>query len=163
MPVNDSGRSVIDAIERAFPIKNPPTKVTPDLTHPEHVEVSADFLGKAWTEMPQASLEYNWEALNFLTPEAFRYYLPAYMRASLLDPDSNIFQGAMFALELSKINPEWTLDRFAGLTKLQREAILRFLRFLHEHYREDHFPFGESQQAVELWERLQLDADKKGE
>lgn len=68
-----------------------------DLPHPEagnividdsgdHLEcnqVKENFLPYSWQALPLEIMKNNDSALSFLTPEAFRYYLPAYLVASL--------------------------------------------------------------------------------
>jgi hypothetical protein len=45
----------------------------------ECVEIQQAFAGKHWSELSQETLIRENYALAFLTPEAFRFYLPAYL------------------------------------------------------------------------------------
>jgi hypothetical protein len=47
--------------------------------HLECVEIQQAFAGKHWSELSQETLVRENSALSFLTPEAFRFYLPAYL------------------------------------------------------------------------------------
>ncbi len=54
----------------------------------DQIEILAAFRGKRWDEVPAATLDAYSNALSFLTEEAFRFYLPAFMLASIQQPDS---------------------------------------------------------------------------
>jgi len=45
----------------------------------ECVDIQQAFAGKHWSELSQETLIIESSALAFLTPEAFRFYLPAYL------------------------------------------------------------------------------------
>jgi hypothetical protein len=47
--------------------------------HLECVDIQQAFAGKHWSELSQETLIRESSALAFLTPEAFRFYLPAYL------------------------------------------------------------------------------------
>lgn len=55
--------------------------------HLECADVKAAFRGHSWRKLPVSVLAREDSALAFFTPEAFRYYLPAYLLATLQHPD----------------------------------------------------------------------------
>lgn len=54
--------------------------------HLECNQVRARFRGRHWRNLRIEDLEGEGDALSFFTPEAFRFFLPAFIRISLLDP-----------------------------------------------------------------------------
>jgi signal transduction histidine kinase len=80
-------REVIEEIERSFGATTYPgdDKIVYDQSggHLECAEVGAAFRGKRWQELSSSLLAREESALAFFTPEAFLYYLPAYLRATL--------------------------------------------------------------------------------
>jgi len=57
--------------------------------HLECVEIQQTFAGKHWSELSQETLIRESSALAFLTPEAFRFYLPAYLSNVVRDFDES--------------------------------------------------------------------------
>ncbi len=51
-------------------------------------ETNVYFTGTSWEEHEIAKLRDMYSAITFFTPEAFRYYLPAFMLAELNDPET---------------------------------------------------------------------------
>jgi len=67
--------------------KNPPP--TGPLTNTYDDEGATEyFAGQSWDGHDTAALRMHEAAMCFFTPEAFRYYLPAYMLAELCDPEN---------------------------------------------------------------------------
>lgn len=54
--------------------------------HLECNEIRAKFRRRHWRDLHAQDLEGEGDALYFFTTEAFRFFLPAFIRASLLDP-----------------------------------------------------------------------------
>jgi hypothetical protein len=64
-------------------------------------ELAAAFQGKYWTELTDVAFLRLYEAgLSLFQQEAFRFYLPAYIRAALVDPGTAdfILEGISFSL-----------------------------------------------------------------
>ncbi len=64
----------------------------------ECVEIQQTFVGKHWTELTLETLLEQKSALGFLTPEAFQFYLPAYLSIVIQEfdevdvlPDNTVF------------------------------------------------------------------------
>lgn len=93
---------------------------------------------KRWQNVPDAAIEAHQEALCFLDPAGFRYYLPAYMRWSLrhfkisnsLSSDSTIYA---LAPSGNKGVTDWNRERWGVFTQVQAKVILSFLRFMADH------------------------------
>ena len=49
--------------------------------------VSSDFAGRKWIELSQDVLAYHHDSIPLFSPEAFAYYLPAYLLFVAKDPD----------------------------------------------------------------------------
>src|ERR1700687_3467403 len=75
------------------------------------------FAGQHWTTVPLKLLGFHQESLHYFTPEAFRYYLPAYLLAPLkrlsdAEADTRIADipwTLVYHLTLPK-RKGWTLD-----------------------------------------------------
>ena len=86
------------------------------------------FLGKRWDSLDVENLRYHAIALYMFTPEAHRYYLPAFMVATLTHPaeadvipENILFHFARFE------EPFWS-KRIQALSASQREVVASFLR-----------------------------------
>jgi hypothetical protein len=89
--------------------------------HLECIETRAKFRRRHWRNLSNEDLAGEADSLCFLTPEAFRFYLPAFIRAALLDP-----LGA-------DLIPDSILSKFArannlSLTKHNEELLTTFGR-----------------------------------
>ena len=93
--------------------------------------IQRDFGGRDWRSLGVEELRRHSSSLFLLTPEAFRYYLPAFMKVSISDPEKAdvIPETLVFALDPGKGS--------AGKTKLlealgpaQKAAVAAFLGWL---------------------------------
>lgn len=102
------------------------------------------FRGKTWQQITLKSLqdEYNGDGsacLCFMSSEAFRYYLPAYMIIAIneyLEADV-IRDSAIYALSPPADNDlieSWN-EKISNFSDKQKEAIIKFLQFIHENYK----------------------------
>jgi len=123
--------------------------------HLECNEVLAAFRGKHWREVPFETLRYESAALSFMTPAAYRYYLPAYLLACILDyaeadmiPDTVVFSLIPPTDPKSvKIYGESYRRCMAGFTPAQRDTLRSFLEFMKARHGED-YPSGDLDQAL---------------
>lgn len=60
--------------------------------------VSTDFAGKHWTDLSPQVLRFHYDAIPLLSPEAFAYYLPAYLLFAARDPSSGVAEMLLYAL-----------------------------------------------------------------
>lgn len=125
----------------------------------EDAYVVSYFKGKRWTEVSFTDLRKNYAGppdacLSFMSPHAFRYYLPAFMVIAITDHDiaDMVAHSALNAL----LPPEdegqksWWQKRVSGFTPTQREAITLFLEYLDVRSSEDYPVYG-PKQALKYW------------
>jgi hypothetical protein len=111
----------------------------------ETIEVENFLRDRRWQELQFADLINNHESLFFMTPEAIRFYLPAYLIVSLLhyEKADRIPGSVMFLLRPPLPHDTDSQSRFEArfgpLSRPQRNAIQAFLKYLHEEHPED-FP-----------------------
>lgn len=113
-------------IKAAFP--DPPPAAFPIVVHQcdECARVDADFRGKRWSKVALDTLKYHYDSLPLLSPEAFRYYLPAFMLGALADLDSNLPD-----FTLGSLLPHGLLRReTCKFTAEQEAAIVEFAHWM---------------------------------
>ncbi len=123
--------------------------------HLECEQIRAAFQGKRWQHLPLKFLRYHASSLSFLTPEAFRYYLPAFLLAALQSykkADMVPFSLVFHLTPPAEGDPE--RSRFdqvvTGLTQEQKVVIATFLQYMLEEHAGD-FPLGDVQTALERY------------
>ena len=85
--------------------------------------------------MPGVSIEECPDALSFLDPEGWRFYLPAYMRwalRDLKDSHSTAIDQTIYSLDCGDSPPSavgHSTARFRTLNRAQAQAVHRFLTF----------------------------------
>ena len=123
--------------------------------HLECAQVAEFFRGKRWKDVTLAALRsYRGDAsacLAFMSPEAFRYYLPAYMLIALDDyaEADVIADSALNMLTPGELRESWN-ERAKGFSQRQREAILSFLNYLDTHHGAD-YPVHGPKDALRYW------------
>jgi len=154
-------RRLSKVIEKAFAHVRYPGDTA--LLHPGYSGADAEvqgFQGKAstsdWRRIPREVVEENYCSLPFLSPQAFRFFLPAYLSCALTadsgDRTSNVLSFTLYCL-----NPEVTeqalLEHFQGqvrgFTAQQREAVRWFLELI----RDEHHDESLRREAVDGWKR----------
>jgi hypothetical protein len=125
--------------------------------HLECKEVAEAFRGKHWKALSLETLSHHSSGLFFLTPEAYRFYLPAYLISGSLHYDEA--EGVADSVVFSLIPPSAAKDialygalsemRIGSLSLTQRNAIRAFLQFLKEHHSEDD-PLGNIDKALAI-------------
>ncbi len=106
--------NLVERIEQVF--KDTVYPGDDNLTNADHcgecAEISEAFRGKQWSELHDVKfLRYHESALSLFKPAAFHYYLPAFIRGALLDPESAdiILSGLEFHLTpQSDFNSDWS-------------------------------------------------------
>ncbi len=119
---------------QAFDDKPPPAEI---VTHEcEDCErLSADFHSVAWRDLPEELIEKHYSQLPLLSPAAFAYYVPAYLRLALHDfsQDSRVLQFLVYNIAPSNDeNPEWKRERFRHFTREQVDILQEFLQLVVE-------------------------------
>ena len=114
------------------------------------------FRGKSWESLTDVAYLRRYEsAINLMYSEAFRYYLPAFMRAAVVDPQTAdvILDGLKFNLmpHQSK-SPDEFIKRISGFSHKQKLAIKAYLKFepypMHWTIRMRQ----QQQQAIDFWD-----------
>ncbi len=96
------------------------------------------FKGKHWREVSLETLISNRDHLSFFTPEAFRFYLPAFLIALLTHPNP-LDLDVLNENTVSNLSPnyDWGIDQFkeifeprvAVLDAAQKKAIKWFIEW----------------------------------
>ena len=105
-------------------------------THLECEEVRRAFAGRSWRSLGSDDLLQNKEALNFMTPRAFRYYLPAFIRITVERfSDSDVIPDTILGILLPTADGQlkkWRKERLDALSAGQASALRAFVEFLRE-------------------------------
>jgi hypothetical protein len=129
-------------------------------------EIAAAFRGREWRSISHDFSREQKEALPLLAPEAFRYFLPAYL-ISCIDARNQIdvaWDSVIFNLTPPKARTGSRWDRFeqriTGFTRGQGDAILNLLAFMDEEERAEWMRAGSSGPerlgpAIEYWRSRQ--------
>lgn len=95
------------------------------------------FSGTRWQDQNPDILQKHYATLHFLEPDAFRYFLPAFMLAVLEDTESPGNIAHTIAFSFGKPEPDWEsryTKRIAKFSPIEKQAILQFMDFLYEKY-----------------------------
>jgi hypothetical protein len=107
------------------------------------------FKGRTWQQVVAAKEELptGWGGLSFLTPEAWGYYMPAYMALGLMPGIDNVAAWAVIALSPGRVGglDEYFRERAEGFTPEQSACIRRFLEVVDP---DDHITIAD---AWEYW------------
>lgn len=101
-----------------------------DTRHPEYRRYALHFKGRQWTQVDLVEAREMHGALNAFTPEAFHYFLPAFMLASLESYDiyDLIPESIRVDLEYVGAHRKHFPVRMAQFSKEQKRVITEFLR-----------------------------------
>ncbi len=137
---------VLDAIYASFPVGNPPrsdevvAEFVPQAKPLEAVELFRELGGRPWNEVDSEFIEKHGDWLVYLAPQAFAYFLPAWLVYGLDYPRAGYVA-------------DWTVSFFAhppasepmsnvqsrmidALDSLQKSAVIRWITYLIEAYPE---------------------------
>ena len=98
----------------------------------EPLEETEPFRGRKWQDLDPDFLERYQGALFWFTPEAFHYYLPAFLKAGLVNPDA-IFVITILQLlwpAQNETSAEFRKGRWGLLTDIEITALEDWLRWL---------------------------------
>lgn len=77
---------LLQSISAAFPSEGFPPAVVDDVPDDlERQDIHAAFAARAWDSIPDDVLRFHAEAVFFFTPEAWVYFVPAYMSFMIRD------------------------------------------------------------------------------
>lgn len=127
---------LVERIERTFAGVPYPgdDRIVENVADLESSNLRKRFLGKHWSTLPLETLMDERSALPLLTPEAFRFFLPAYLHASVVHPDEVdvIPESVIFNLTPPQQKgqiADWFREVVTGFTPPQRETIRAFMRY----------------------------------
>lgn len=121
------------------------------LLHPSYSGANAEvrgFQGKAWTSdwrrIPREVVEENYCSLLFFSPQAFRFFLPAYMSCALTagngDRTSSVLSFTLYCLN-PEVNEQAFLEHFLGQVRgfiaQQKEAVRSFLELIRDEHHDE--------------------------
>jgi hypothetical protein len=152
----DEISALMEGLEAAFgglPVPADDRLVLDDSgNHLECNQVKALFRGRHWRDLSPEDLEGEADSLSFLAPEGFRFFLPAFVRVSLLDFErADLIPMAVIGALTQPEDPdlqEYLSSRLGTLDAGQRRVLKEFLAFLRRRY-EAYFLPGELERAEE--------------
>ncbi len=124
--------ALAQTIERAFSdVAYPGDSALVSGCDPESEEVAAVFKGHHWKEMRVNILQPQSEAIFFFTPEAYHFFLPAYLLAMVSDIEEadTIVGSVIFSLLAEGPFAASAEGRIALLSSEQRAAVRAVLEF----------------------------------
>ena len=180
----ERGRQAASDIRRAFAdVPKPPpdeigARTSAFLTYEDEEGrvIERFFAGKDWRDMTYRVIREGLRtpesaALTFMAPEAFRYFLPAYMLIALEEYDISDITAESAVLKLVPDQYEFTGNaddpgswfgrNVSGFTDEQRRAIAGFLLAMQELYGQDYIQRSSPMAALErYWARFLPDEDR---
>lgn len=122
---------LVDEIARVFsavPRPAPDEILHPDCRDPVPVAPFLDW--SSWQEIPQQVLCRHYDAMSFFSPSAFRFFLPAFMTATLeLFRRSNDFVSDATVYELNP-HSDYARSRYLLFTPEECQVIAEFLELM---------------------------------
>ena len=79
--------------------------------------------------LPADVLEYHYDSLPMMTPEAFHHFLPAYLTFAIDHPDSLVAQFAWFSLSPPELNGFYA-ERFGRFSEAEKAVVLQVAEYL---------------------------------
>lgn len=139
MSASMTERKVRDQIESAFAQSQYPGdhKLVHHEQDWEGAPIKALFRGKHWREVSLDLLLSHTECIWHLTPEAFRFYVPAFLLASLDDDPDTVYESTLYSLTPPPRgigSQEEFNDRVQGFDVAQGRAIKAALEFYRSGY-----------------------------
>lgn len=108
-----SDDEILLKIQSAFSERTLPSLVIPTDVPPTDIYQDADnFLGKKWDSISCEELEKNPAATSGFTPQAFCYYLPGIMSASIRERRPDLIANAALVYMLDRSNTPSSWDNF---------------------------------------------------
>lgn len=121
--------------------------------------IAEAFIGKRWLSLTDVKFLRRYEsALTLMYPEAFRYYMPAFMRAAVVDPKTAdvIPHGLEFNLmPHHSASSEKFIARISGFTPQQKQAIKAYLKFEPYPMHWTIMMRQQQQQAIDFWDTFE--------
>ncbi len=131
-------------------------------TYLDVVETKQDFLGKHWKDLSIDVINRNRNNSRFFTPQAFYFYLPAFLIASVLYPidvvdvlPENLMLTLMPSAEIPELN-DWLTAVLQMLTIEQKRVIMEFVTWDDNTYTGEELKHLDliSTRAVRFWTQI---------
>lgn len=121
-----------DAIAKAFAqVPRPEDKDYTSSTGGEDYEESSQFFGKDWHTLSPDFLHTYRDVLFWFKPEAFLYYLPAFLNASIVADDENaIYVHTILQLLKKKSENSFSRARWGQLSDDQIRVLHEWLKWV---------------------------------
>lgn len=116
---------VVDLL-REFPSDYSPQLQVVPCDCDECRELAVDFTGHKWTAIADTTIDRHAMSLPLFTPEGLRYFIPAFLRAALARPESDIMEFLMYSLGPSGVQ----ISELSQFTDSQRGVIVKFLNLM---------------------------------
>jgi hypothetical protein len=137
-PYQSEQQSLLESLDLAFGSLEIPdeAKIVPDPSgrHLECAQVMRTFGGRKWQSFTIDELEFESDALYFLSPMGFRYYLPAFVRVTVQHLDrSDLIPVAIVSCLRPRSDPDFRAlnrERLTILDAAQRKVLIDFCQFL---------------------------------
>lgn len=131
----------------------------------EYAYVRKYFKGKRWQDVDLKWFEEEYPGphnacLSFMSPQAFRYYLPAYMMIAIDNYETSDADNVVVSAlepEISETLREWHRERISGFTLKQKEAIVTFFHYLKEEHGNDFYPPERLDDVIKYWQQKSND------
>ena len=107
-----------------------------------------------WQDIPGNVIDYHYDSLPFLSPEAFQFFLPAYMTYGLENINSNVLIFTIYSLIApSNSNDPEMMELFLSwvtqLTPEQKDSIFFFLNYIQQESSQVEDGLNDAGQALE--------------
>jgi uncharacterized protein DUF6714 len=91
-----------------------------------------------WTDVPERVLDETADRIALLSPDAFRYYLPAFLMRSIADPEKPGGTSVVLDFTVQSLcddhlpTDHWWAERIPPLTAAQHRAAATFLEWVRD-------------------------------
>jgi hypothetical protein len=152
LALSSEAQRLRDAIRAAWEGATPPGQIAPHCQRPDCPAIAAYFSRRSWEAVRfdemRAAVGASWDGpMHFLPPDAFAYFLPAFL-LMFLDARRRIDVLAETTVRCVCPHEGWR-PRVEGLSSAQQRVVLEFLRFVRA--RGSTMP--ELEAGIEFWER----------
>jgi hypothetical protein len=126
---------VLAQIQAAF--ADVPRPANDDLLHPncfDDNDIAELYEVVDWRDLTDAIVENEYAALSFLSPEGFRYFIPAFMIFTLRHPESGATAVESTIWSLSPVNDQhFTPSKYILFDAAQSATVVAFLEAMAEY------------------------------
>jgi hypothetical protein len=118
-------QELTDKIDQAFSnVPYPGDEKVASCPCPECEDVRRDFCGQTPATIESEVIAHNFESLRLFSPEAYQFFLPAYLLYSINDLDSDVLVWVLFSLARP------SKGHLRLFSNPQKEAVLEFVKWV---------------------------------